>query len=43
MWLASWFNWCYYGKETTIKDIFWDLDKFLEATKNPEYQDKFII
>jgi len=42
LWLMTYMNYCYFGKETTVKDIYWKLDDFLEATKNPLNQKKFI-
>jgi hypothetical protein len=44
-------NYCYYGRKeykpgkdnlAPIKDVYWKLDDFIEATKNPKNQNKFI-
>lgn len=43
LWLASYMNWCLFGKETTANDIFWDIDKFIEATRDAENHNKFIV
>jgi len=49
--LQSFFNWCYFGRPEyapsdtntqPINDVFWGLDEFIEATKNPANQNKFI-
>jgi len=49
--LQSFFNWCYFGRPEyapsdtntqPINDVFWGLDEFIEATKNPENTNKFI-
>jgi hypothetical protein len=42
IWLMSYLNYCYYGKKTTIKDMYWKIDDFLEATKDPVNWNKFI-
>lgn len=42
IWLMAYMTYCFYGKKSSIKDMYWSLDDFLEATKNPENWDKFI-
>jgi len=42
IWLMCYLNYCYYGKKTTVKDIYWKIDDFLKATKNPDNWFKFI-
>ena len=50
-WLMAYFNYNYYGIEEYLpsknnielkKDFFWKVPKFLEATKDPKYWNKFI-
>ena len=50
-WLQCYFTYCYFAdisyapKESNLqplKDIYWKLDEFIQATRNPENQNKFI-
>lgn len=52
IWYMCYMNWCYYGREEykpspdniePLKDLYWDLDDFIEATKNPKNNDKWIV
>jgi hypothetical protein len=52
LWYMCFMNWCYFGRDEykpdsdniePMKDIYWDLDDFVEATKNPDNRDKFIM
>ena len=50
-WLMAYMNYCYFSREeykpekdniSPLKDVYWSLDDFINATKNPENQNKFI-
>ena len=50
-WFQCFFNYCYFGREeyrpdpnnlNPLKDVYWKLDDFIEATKDPANQNKFI-
>lgn len=52
LWYMCFMNWCYFGREEykpdkhniePLKDIYWNLDDFLNATKKPENREKFIL
>lgn len=51
MWLQCYFNWCYYGREeykpekdnvNPLKDMYWKIDDFMNATKKSDNWNKFI-
>ena len=42
IWLMCYMNFNYFRKLTTIKDIYWEVDEFLEATKDTSNREKFI-
>lgn len=43
IWLMCYLNYNYYGKEPDFNDIYWKVPKFLDATKNPANQQKFLV
>ena len=42
IWLMAYMNYNYYGKITTVKDLYWEIEQFIEATRKEENRDKFI-
>lgn len=42
IWLMCYLNYNYYGKVTKLEDLYWQLDGFLKATKDPSNREKFI-
>lgn len=52
LWLMCFLNYCYYGRDeykpnpdnmNPLKDIYWEIDDFIEATTKPENKNKFLI
>lgn len=43
IWLMAFMNWCYFGIMPSFDDIYWMIDDFIEATKNPKNKNKFIV
>ncbi len=43
IWLMCYLTYNFFGKESTVDDIYWDLDKFIGATKEPENQKKWLV
>lgn len=52
IWLMCFMNWCFFGRDEyepkkdnlePLKDIYWKLDDFVNATKKTENQNKFLV
>jgi hypothetical protein len=51
LWLQCYMNWCYFGRSEyapaseniiPLNDVYWKVDDFIEATKDPSNMNKFL-